>query len=242
VDWTYCLAQLLWIGLDWLSPPVCCGCEQPGYRWCPDCQNKVAPVPEPLCRTCGLLMKNVGLCPACQQDRPPYVVLRSWVAFDGPIRPALHRLKYRRNVALDAALSHPMSKFVKSLSWPVDTMVAVPLGEKRMQERGYNQEALVARPLAALTGWEYRSGALTRARETRSQVGLSASERKENMLDAFRSDPRIVSGRTILIMDDVATTGATLIACSRALLTSGAKAVYALTLARALPHHGLKIV
>ena len=111
-----------------------------------------------------------------------------------------------------------------------------------MQERGYNQVALVARPLAELSRWEYRPGALVRARETRSQVGLSAVERQENMRDAFRSDPHLVGGRNVLLMDDIATTGATLMACSHALLVSGANAVYALTIARALPHHGLKIV
>ena len=195
-----------------------------------------------MCRTCGLPIKSPGVCLGCQQDPPPYVALRSWVAFEGPIRPALHRLKYRRNVALGDALSRPIGAFAKSLKWPVDTVVAVPLGRKRMKERGYNQVALVARPLAELTGWEYHPSALFRARETRSQVGLSAAERQGNMREAFRSDPRIVSGRTILIMDDVATTGATLTACSRALLASGAKAVYALTIARALPRHGLKIV
>jgi ComF family protein len=242
MDWTYRIAQWLWTGLDWLYPPVCGGCQQPGYNWCPDCQQQVTPVPEPLCRTCGLPQKKAGICSVCEQEPPPYTALRSWVAFEGPIRSALHRLKYRRNMALGDALSRPMSKFAVSLNWPVDTVVAVPLGQKRMQERGYNQVALVARPLAALNGWEHRSGALVRARETRSQVGLTAVERLENMRDAFRSDPRLVAGRTILIVDDVATTGATLTACSRALLASGAKAVYALTIARALPRHGLKIV
>lgn len=199
-------------------------------------------MPEPVCQTCGLPLKKPGICPACEQNPPPYMALRSWVAFEEPIRSALHRLKYRRNIALGDALSHSMSAFVASLGWPVDTVVAVPLGRKRMQERGYNQVALVARPLAALSGWDYRPGALFRARETRSQVGLSAVERQENMRDAFRSDPRFVRGRTVLLMDDVATTGATLTACSRALLAAGAKSVYALTIARALPHHGLKMV
>lgn len=66
----------------------------------------------------------------------------------------------------------------------------MPLGKKRMQERGYNQVALVARPFAALNGWNYRPGALARARETQSQVGLTAVERQENMRDAFRCSYR----------------------------------------------------
>jgi predicted amidophosphoribosyltransferase len=111
-----------------------------------------------------------------------------------------------------------------------------------MQERGYNQVGLVARPMAALTGWQYAPSALTRARDTKSQVGLSPVERQENMRDAFRSDPRMVNGRAVLLLDDVVTTGATLKACAVALLSSGASVVYALTIARALPHHGFKIV
>ena len=168
--------------------------------------------------------------------------MRSWLVFEGPIRLALHKLKYRRNLALGDALARQLVPFVQGLGWPIDVVVPVPLGKKRMQERGYNQVGLVALPLAALGGWEYAPKALTRARETRSQVGLSAAERKENVSGAFHSNPAPVSGKTVLLMDDVATTGATLASCSKALLESGARGVYALTLARALPHHGLKTV
>lgn len=111
-----------------------------------------------------------------------------------------------------------------------------------MQERGYNQVGLVAMPLAVLNGWEYAPRVLIRARETRSQVGLSAMERKENVSGAFFARPDKVSGKTVLLMDDVATTGATLSSCTVALLKAGVRDVYALTLARALPQHGLKIV
>jgi len=79
-------------------------------------------------------------------------------------------------------------------------------------------------------------------RETRSQVGLSPMERKENISGAFRAVPVLAAGKVILLVDDVVTTGATLRACSEALIKAGAKHIYALTLARALPHHGLQIV
>lgn len=167
--------------------------------------------------------------------------MRSWLVFEGPIRFALHKLKYRRNVALGDALAQHLVDYVNILGWPVDTVVPVPLGKARMKERGYNQVGLVAMPLAALRGWTYEPHALARARETRSQVGLSAVERKENVSGAFRGDPARVSGKTVLLMDDVATTGATLSSCADALLQSGAKKVYSLTLARALPHHGLHV-
>jgi len=96
--------------------------------------------------------------------------------------------------------------------------------------------------LAALQGWRYKPQVLIRARETRSQVGLSPLERKENIAGAFRAEPALAAGKAILLVDDVVTTGATLAACSDALILAGARIVYALTLARALPHHGLQIV
>jgi len=169
-------------------------------------------------------------------------MMRSWLVFEGPIRHALHKLKYRRNVALGDALAQHLAEYVGTLGWPADLVVPVPLGKKRAKERGYNQVGLVAMPLAAVNRWRYAPRALARSRETRSQVGLTAAERRENVSGAFRADAALVSGRTVLLMDDVATTGATLSACAAALLDAGARSVYALTLARALPHHGLKIV
>ncbi len=169
-------------------------------------------------------------------------MMRSWGVFEGPIRQALHKLKYRRNVALGDALAQHLAEYVATLGWPVDLVIPVPLGKERMKERGYNQVGLVAMPLAAINAWRYTPRALARSRETRSQVGLTAAERKENVSGAFRAEAALVSGTTVLLMDDVATTGATLSACASALLEAGARSVYALTLARALPHHGLKIV
>jgi ComF family protein len=169
-------------------------------------------------------------------------MLRSWLVFEGPIRSALHTLKYRRNLPLGDSLAQQMAPYVRAWNWPIDIVVPVPLGRKRMRERGYNQVALVAMPLAALNGWQYRPRALVRSRETRSQVGLNAEERRQNVADAFYAKPADVSGKVVLLMDDVATTGATLSACTEALKKAGAREVYALTIARALPHHGLHIV
>jgi ComF family protein len=169
-------------------------------------------------------------------------MLRSWLVFDGPIRHALHALKYSRNVALGDALAQYFAAYAGSLDWPVDLVVPVPLGKKRMKERGYNQVGLVAMPLAAICHWRYAPQALIRFRETRSQVGLTVAERKQNVTDAFRADSKLVSRATVLVVDDVATTGATLSACAGALLNAGARSVFALTLARALPHHGFKVV
>ncbi len=151
-------------------------------------------------------------------------------------------LKYQRNVALGDALAPYLADFVRKLAWPVDLVVPVPLGKQRIKERGYNQVGLLAFPLSCLLNWNYSPRMLRRVRETRSQVGLSALERRANMAGAFTADPSLAFGKVILLVDDVATTGATLAACSEALLDVGAKKVYALTLAKALPRHGLQIV
>lgn len=132
-----------------------------------------------------------------------------------------------------------MADFVRSLQWPIDVMIPVPLAEKRLKERGYNQVALVARPLAYQLGLKYEPKALRKTRETRSQVGLTVSQRSENVQDAYQADSKAVRNESILIMDDVATTGSTILACTAALLSAGAQEVYVLTIARALPHHGL---
>lgn len=145
-------------------------------------------------------------------------------------------------MALGEALARPMAAFALNQGWPVDLVAPVPLGQRRMKERGYNQAALIAWPLAVFAGWQYTPAAIRRVRETRSQVGLSAEERRANMQAAFWADARQVEGRTVLIVDDVATTGATLSACAQAFRDAGARSVLALTAARALPQHGLHIV
>ncbi len=142
-------------------------------------------------------------------------------------------------MALGEALAKYLAGFVRTLGWPVNLVVPVPLGKGRKKERGYNQVGLVAMPLAAFNHWNYSPRGLARIRETRSQVGLTIDQRKENVSGAFQGDETLVSGLNILLMDDVATTGATLSASAKALMDAGAHNVYALTLARALARHGL---
>jgi competence protein ComFC len=239
VSSTYWLYRWVWSSLDWLFPPVCGGCSLAGFRWCPDCQKRVMIVPEPVCQTCGIPISYPGQCSSCNKSVPPFEMMRSWLVFGGPIRQAIHQLKYKRDVALGDALAKHLTEYYNKLHWHVDLVVPVPLGKKRLYERGYNQVGLIAMPLAAVNHLRYAPRALARSRETRTQVGLTLVERKENVSGAFQSDTALVSGTTILLIDDVATTGATLSACATALLVAGAKSIYALTLARALSHQVL---
>lgn len=229
----YALYRFLWSALDWLYPPRCAGCGQAGTRWCLTCQSRCQPICGPVCQTCGEPYRHGALCSDCRSSPPQYRALRSWAVFAGPLREAHHRLKYRQDLGVGEALSPHLIQLLQELSWPVQLVVPVPLSPKRLRERGYNQAALLARPLALATGLSYRPRALSRVRETPTQVGLREKERLQNVMGAFGADPNQVNGKTVLVIDDVATTGATLNSCAQALLTAGAKNVYGLTLARA---------
>jgi ComF family protein len=168
--------------------------------------------------------------------------MRSWAVFDSPIQNALHTIKYRRNIGLADSIAIQMAGHIRSLQWDVDMIVPAPLGRNRLRERGYNQVALVARPLALELKWEYAPGALKKVRETRSQVGLTISQRRENVSSAYQADPARVKRSAVVLIDDVSTTGSTISSCTEALLSAGAREVFVLTIARALAHHDMNRV
>jgi ComF family protein len=169
-------------------------------------------------------------------------MMRSWAVFDSPIQNGLHTLKYRRNKGLGDPLAVQIAEYLRALQWDIDLIIPVPLGKKRLQERGYNQVALVAEPLAYELNLGYAPRALWKARETRSQVGLNISQRQQNVQDAYQANPEMVRRKSVLLMDDVATTGSTVTSCTNALLGAGARDVYVVTIARALSHHDLNRV
>ncbi len=169
-------------------------------------------------------------------------MMRSWAVFESPVQNALHTVKYRRNIGLADAVAVHLTDFVHTLNWSVDLLIPAPLGKARLKERGYNQVALVARPLAYELGITYAPNGLKKIRETRSQVGLNIAERRENVREAYQADPSVVMRKSVLLMDDVATTGSTIASCTEALLSAGAVEIYALTIARALSHHDLNRV
>jgi predicted amidophosphoribosyltransferase len=100
--------------------------------------------------------------------------LRSWGIFIGPLRKAIHRLKYKHDLGLGEALSRHLIDYYQTTGWKVDIISPVPLSNSRQQERGYNQSELLALPLALAYGISYKSKAISRIRNTRSQVGRKA--------------------------------------------------------------------
>ena len=190
----------------------------------------------PVCSRCGLSLDADGACPDCLPGLHHLSALRSWAIYDGPVRSAIHSLKYRGETSLGEILARPLIEILSDLDWQIDLVTPVPLGEGRRKERGYNQAALLARPLALARRLNYHPEALERVRPTRTQVGLSRLDRRRNVAGAFVANPKVAEGKRVLMVDDVLTSGATLEACAQALHAAGATQVYGLTLTRAIPN------
>lgn len=231
----YQFLHTFWVAVDWLYPPRCGGCQISGTRWCADCERKIDYLGNrPICLVCGIPQNGSPVCADCRNDPPPFRALRSCATYQGPLREAIQRLKYRADLGLSEIFAQKLAQLYTSYSWPVDFVTVVPLSKGRIKERGYNQADMIARTLALAIGKPYRPTAIERIRETQSQVGLSAAERRLNVQGAFIANEKIVAGRNVLIIDDVTTTGSTMNACSLACMQKSAKNVYGLTVARAV--------
>ena len=159
--------------------------------------------------------------------------LRSPYLMNGTIRQAIHRLKYNNLRALAPELSALLADYLSTTPIPAQALAPVPLHPKRERERGYNQAALLARGLSALTGLPAVTDCLRRLRDSPPQArASSAAERHLRVSGAFACTNDHLQGTKVLLIDDVSTTGATLDACARALKAAGAASVWGLTLAR----------
>ncbi|HWQ05262.1 MAG TPA: ComF family protein [Longilinea sp.] len=230
----YVLYKLMWEAIDWIYPPYCGGCGNFGDRWCAHCQTGLEALPKEICPKCGDPSPAGNLCARCLADPPEFLELRSAFVFKGPVRNAIHRLKYTRDMGLGEALSKHLIELAEISNWPLDCVTSVPLSNAHLSERGYNQSNLLARPLALARRIPFMPQALRRTRETRAQVGLSAKERDINVRDAFWANADLVKNKMVVVIDDVTTTGSTIRACASALHAAGALSVYGLTLARAV--------
>jgi ComF family protein len=230
----YVLYQWMWEAIDWLYPPYCGGCGQFGSRWCETCQSTLETLPDGICPICGNPHPGGTTCERCTNEPPAFQEMRSAFVFKGSVRKAIHRLKYDRDIGLGEVLSRHLIDLTDQTGWPLDCVTAVPLSNAHLTERGYNQANLLARPLALRRQIPFIPQALKRTRETRTQVGLSAKERDINVRDAFWANANLVKNKTVVVVDDVTTTGSTIRACANALHAAGALSVYGLTLARAV--------
>jgi ComF family protein len=159
--------------------------------------------------------------------------IRTAVFYLGPAAEVIKQFKYEGYFGLARPLGELMLDGWPGWQRTVDLVIPVPLHAARQRERGYNQSELLARFLARQLGWRVETAALKRVRRTRPQVGLNMVERRANVSGAFIAEPSLVKGKQILLIDDVRTTGATLVASAEVLLAAGANAVSAYCLAEA---------
>jgi ComF family protein len=226
--------------LDLVYPPRCAGCGRMGTSFCERCQAQVEFIVPPVCRLCGRPQPKEGICSRCRALPSSLDAILTVGLFSGPLRHAVHALKYKNNATLAAPLGALMVDLWRQGDLPhADLIVPVPLHSRREAERGYNQAILLARALGRGVGVPVDESTLIRQRPTPPQVGLSLAQRRENVEGAFacRGDLR---GKSVVVVDDVCTTGATLEACAASARVGGADAVWAFTLARARwdPAHG----
>jgi ComF family protein len=233
--------------LDLLLPSVCSHCNGPiddssFPRLCSACTNDFALIPGAVCPSCGrpffspeaLTHSPEHTCSVCRSKPPAFDQAISIGQFEGPLREAIHQFKYRPCRSLGKPLGFWMARHVR-VNESFDSIMPVPLHRTRLKHRGFNQSVLLAHACAERTGVPLALDNLVRVRETRPQVELKPDEREKNVADAFGvKRAEAVNGKSILLIDDVYTTGATLNACAAALKSAGASGVVALTLARAV--------
>jgi ComF family protein len=203
-----------------------------GSWLCEGCRARIRRLEEPLCRRCGVEVESARSGCGCRARLRSLTRLRSAVAYEGPIEPAVHRFKYEGWKRLAAPLAQLMAERLAVEGVAARLLVAVPLHPDRRRLRGYNQSELLARELSKLLALASPPGVLVRTRATPPQVGHDRKRRFENVAGAFAWRGPRWNGEAVLLIDDVATTGATLDACASALRAAGSGPVTGVSLAR----------
>jgi ComF family protein len=225
------LARFGRAALDLLYPPRCLLCHRGGDFLCAGCLARLPLADGRRCDVCWLPLEAAE-CPHCRAH-PLALRLRSAFRYGDDVKRVVHAFKFGRQSCLAPLLGQALLKLYRTSEFAVDAIVPVPLTGRRRRERGFNQAALLAAELARDTGLPVAE-ALARTTMRQPQAGsASAEQRWLNVQGAFRVvDSDVVTGRRLLLIDDVATTGATLDSCARALIGGGAREVFALTIAR----------
>lgn len=215
----------------WLLPGDCLLCHERDRQddlICPVCRSRWHRVPDPVCDRCGQPLDRETGCRLCAEWPTGFGQVRSGVWLESRARRAVHLLKYDGWWRLAEAMAGPMVGLAPL--GPGAVLVPVPLGRARERTRGYNQSAKLAVALAHRAGLSVNERCLVRNRETPSQTRLTPDERAANLRLAFRS---VGPPAHAVLVDDVFTTGSTLVSAATALLQGGAGRVSAVTFARA---------
>ena len=232
---------MLRAAVDLALPQLCAACREPveGRGLCPACWSKLSFITRPYCERLGIpFVYDPGpgiLSMEAIADPPAYHRARAAVRFDDVARALVHGLKYGDRLDLAPMMGRWVSHAGREILAEADALVPVPLHWRRMWARRFNQSAMLAAAISKESGVPIAAGALKRVKPTAQQVGLSRTERAQNVQGAFRVPPEgkaAVAGRRLVLVDDVLTSGATVEGCARALLRAGAANVDVLIFAR----------
>ncbi|HUF54874.1 MAG TPA: ComF family protein [Dehalococcoidia bacterium] len=224
------LLSSVWNGvLDIVFPPQCVSCRKWGSFICEACEQEMQPANGERCGVCW--QPSLSFCEACSEGAPTFEAARSAYAFEGPARDLVHALKYRGVAAVAPIMADAMTGRLADWEIDVDGIVAVPMAGTRQRRRGYNQAEMLAREISRATAIPLVEG-IIRRRAGESQVDQPGKQaRWRNAARAYEAR-RKRSPRSVLLVDDAMTTGATLDACARVLRAVGAQRIYGLTFAR----------
>ncbi len=207
---------------------------------CPACEKLITQVCQPLCDRCGRpLSGEIEYsfdCPACRENPPRFRRARSAFLLIGPGKSLVLKYKYSSNPYLSAPAINRIFKTGGEEYWwsDYDLIIPVPLHPRKARERGFNQSGVLAHGLSRRTGIKLSRKGLVRTRYTGTQTRLSRKDRRKNVKGAFRvSEGADLNGKSVLLVDDVYTTGATVNECANVLMEAGVVRVDVLTLARA---------
>lgn len=212
------LIKLYREAIDLIFPPRCQHCGRVDTHFCTVCQAEL--IAEPI---------QVMLA-----DIPPMLGVISTGLHAGILQSGVQALKYNGQRYLGKLYANRLKNVLDSVKWEFDIIVPVPLHTTRLQKRGYNQAKEISVHLAELCHCIHDDQTLTRQTQTQSQVGLNRNERIDNVKEAFAVTSSALEGKTILLVDDVKTTGATMVSCAETLLSNGVTSVYGITVTSAV--------
>jgi ComF family protein len=219
--------------------PVCADIVQPrGALICPDCIKKLDPVREPVCRKCGkqLISDRAEYCYDCSRRARSYEAGRAVFKYNQAAKKSLTAIKYKnRREYLDFYTQAMAYRYQHTIQrWQPEVLVPIPVHPSRMRTRGFNQAEELSRRLSDLWGIPTQAHLLIRVKKTLPQKKLTPEERLKNLQQAFAVRPPMGRGEaipeTVVLVDDIYTTGSTMEACTRVLKAAGVKKVYFLTI------------